>query len=584
MFRLTTTSPLWRLSHFFTPYLNTLALALLALILSTGFYLSVPIAIRYVFDVGLQSSLMQSFWIFFLCLLVCLGFSITSAWRFYLVSWLGERIVADLRVAVFRKVLSYEMQVFEFIQTGEILSRLTTDTVLIEQIIGTSLSMALRNSIALLGALLMIFLTSWQLALLVLCVTPCVLLPIILVLRWQRRLSRDSQDALALTSAYAGEVLQAILVTKAFCHQDYDHRRYQNVIEQSFDSAKKRIWMRALLTVVVIFFILSGLLTVLWFGFSLLRTTPPILSAGELAQFLSYALIVAVSFAAVSEVWGDIQRAAGASERLIELLEKPGEFNKDESSSDIFPEQTSLDITIRHLSFSYPSRSNVSVIDNLNLTIESGKMTAFVGHSGAGKTTLLHLLLRLYTIERGDIYFGKYSIATLPIGTVRALMSFVPQDVSIFSGSILENIHYGQPKASLDSVYAAAKSALVDDFVQNLPAGYATQVGERGMRLSGGQKQRIAIARAFLRNAPFLLLDEATSALDPKNEALLQSVLSTLMKKRTTLVVAHRLSTVRKADKIVFMEKGRLIAEGTHNELMQDSPAYAQFVHYQLSD
>ena len=567
--------------NFLRPYVFILFLAFFALILSSFFYLALPISIRYVFDTAfdpVSSSLVQSSpMAFYGSVLVCLGFALTSAWRFYLVSWLGERVVADLRSAVFAKVLTYEMQQFESLKLGEILSRLTADTVLIEQMVGTSMSMALRNSISLLGGLVMIFYTSWRLSLLVLILLPVVLLPLIGVLRWTRRLSRQSQDAIATTNAYAGEVLQGLITLKVFGHHVSDSMHYNASVEDAFTKAKARILVRSLLTVIVVFVISASLLTVLWFGLMLLHTTPPILTSGALAQFLAYAVIVAVSFAAISEVWGDIERGMGASERLLELLEQPGE----KLSVDT-PEKVAGDIHFKNCSFCYPSRPTVLAIEGFSLTIKQGQTVAFVGQSGAGKSTLLQLLLRLYPVGNGTIFMGDKDINNIEISNLRAAFSMVPQDVQLFSGSVFSNIAYGSRDATKNAVFNASKMALVDDFVKKMPYGYDTLIGERGMKLSGGQKQRISIARAFLRDAPYLLLDEATSSLDAKNESQLHNVLQELTKDRTTLIIAHRLSTVKNADKIVFMEKGRIIDEGSHTDLMKKSHDYAQFVKYQL--
>tara|TARA_A100001015_G_scaffold256015_1_gene297837 strand:- start:255 stop:2009 length:1755 start_codon:yes stop_codon:yes gene_type:complete len=574
--------PLWSLSSYLLPYRFVVALAAIALLLACGFYLALPISIRYFFDYGLNADNSQSVSVFWLGVAVAFAFSLTSAWRFYLVSWLGERVVADIRVQVFSRVLHFDMLRLESLKIGEILSRLSADTTLIEQIVGTSLSMALRNSLSLLGGLVMIFLTSWQLSLLVLVITPCVLVPLLSVLRWQRRLSKLSQDAVASTNAYAAEVLHAIVITQAFCHQSHDIRRYRQTIENAFLTARQRILIRSLLTVIVVFFTTVALLSVLWFGFYLLRTVPAQLSPGQLAQFLGYAVIVAVSAAALSEVWGDIQRASGASDRILELLQVSATLSPSRSLVHEDKLVFTQGMRFCDITFAYPSRPDISVLQDISLHVKSGQVTALVGQSGSGKSTMLSLLLRFYDFSKGTIEFAGHDIKSIDVDIVRRNISYVPQEVVVFSGSIFDNIAYGRPDATKDDVMLAAKLALVDEFAARLPQKYATEVGERGMRLSGGQKQRIAIARAFLRDAPVLFLDEATSALDTKNEALLQDALLRLMQKRTTIVIAHRLSTVSQADCIVFMHHGNVIAKGSHKQLLSKSPEYVRFVNHQL--
>lgn len=570
-------NPLWSLRVFLAPYRLTSVLAFAALLVASVFYLSMPIVLRTFFDYGL-GTVSVSPWLLVGTFLLTLGFAVTSAWRFYLVSWLGERVVADLRVAVFSQVLFYDLYQLEVLQVGDILSRLTADTVLVEQIVGTSLSMALRNLISLIGGAVMIFITSWRLALLVMLLTPCVVLPIFFVLRWQRRLSRDSQDALAHSNAYASEVLHAVDLSQAFCHQQEDIRKYQDYMEAVFVVAGKRIWARALLTVLMVFLIISAFLVVLWSGLWFLQHYPEWMSPGLMAQFVGYAVIVAVAAAALGEVWGDLQRASGASERLQELLQMSGSSSQDHSH---FVEIKQYEIRLENVCFAYQTRPDFPVLRNINLTIPAGKVTALVGPSGAGKTTVLQLLLRFYDVDKGRISIGGQDVESLSLDAVRKCVSVVPQDVTIFSGSVEENIRYGDPEASFSSVLQAAKRARVDAFVCKFPDKYATQVGEQGVRLSGGQKQRIALARAFLKDTPILVLDEATSSLDSKNEALIQEALGQLIQNRTTIVVAHRLSTVQKADQIVFLDQGSIQACGDHQTLLGVSQAYAEFVKMQ---
>ena len=570
-------NPLWSLRGFLAPYRQISIWALVALLVASIFYLAMPVVLRLFFDYGLGTA-SASLWVVAGAFLLTLGFAVTSAWRFYLVSWLGERVVADLRVAVFSQVLFYDLYQLEVLQVGDILSRLTADTVLVEQIVGTSLSMALRNVISLIGGAVMLFITSWRLGLLVMLLTPCVVLPILFVLRWQRRLSRDSQDALAHSNAYASEVLHAVSLSQAFCHQHEDIRKYQTYMEAVFVVAGKRIWARALLTVLMVFLIIGAFLVVLWSGLWFLQHYPEWMSPGLMAQFLGYAVIVAVAAAALGEVWGDLQRASGASERLQELLQMSGSAKQDDPNPvDI----AQYEIVLKDVCFAYQTRPDFPVLRNISLTIPAGKVTALVGPSGAGKTTILQLLLRFYDVNRGAITLGGHDVQSLSPATVRKCVSVVPQAVTIFSGSVEENIRYGDPEASVAAVLEAAKRARVDAFVCKFPDKYATQVGEQGVRLSGGQKQRIALARAFLKDTPVLVLDEATSSLDSKNEALIQEALGQLIQNRTTIVVAHRLSTVQKADQIVFLDQGRIVARGDHQTLCRTSQAYAEFVKMQ---
>lgn len=571
-------NPLWSLRIFLAPHRLTSIWALVALLVASAFYLAMPIVLRTFFDYGL-GMVPASPWMLVFVFLLIFGFAVTSAWRFYLVSWLGERVVADLRVAVFSQVLFYDLYQLEVLQVGDILSRLTADTVLVEQIVGTSLSMALRNSISLIGGVVMIFITSWRLALLVMLLTPCVVLPIFFALRWQRRLSRNSQDALAQSNAFASEVLHAVSLSQAFCHQHEDIRQYQGYMERVFVVAGKRIWARALLTVLMVFLITSAFLLVLWSGLWFLQHYPEWMSPGLMAQFVGYAVIVAVAAAALGEVWGDLQRASGASERLQELLQMSGSLGQD-NKVPVNIEQ--YEIELKDVCFAYQTRPDFPVLRSVSLTMPAGKVTAFVGPSGAGKTTILQLLLRFYDVDQGRISIGGHDVQTLSLEAVRKSVSVVPQDVTIFSGSVEDNIRYGDPEASFSAVVEAAKRARVDAFVSKFSDKYATQVGEQGVRLSGGQKQRIALARAFLKDTPVLILDEATSSLDSKNEALIQEALGQLIQNRTTIVVAHRLSTVQKADQIVFLDQGSVRACGDHQTLLRSSRAYAEFVKMQL--
>ncbi len=574
-------SALKALVPFLHPYGWLLSAAGLALVVTALLSLVLPLAVRRVVD-GFQSGSTEILDQYFLAALaVALLIACGTGLRYYLVTRLGERVVADMRIAVFDRMISMSPAFFERILTGEVLSRITTDTTLLLSVIGSSVSWALRNFLMLLGGLILMIWTAPKLAGLVLLIVPVVIGPVILMGRRVRRLSKDNQDWIAESSGKASEALLSAQTVQAFTHEGETSELFQDVTETSFASAKARIMMRALLTVIVISLVFAGIVGVLWIGARDVRTD--VMSIGELVQFLIYAVIVAGAVGALSEIWGELQRAAGATERLVELL-TIDDAVQDPKVSIPVPNLKAENITFRNVTFHYPTRPEMAALDLFSLTIAAGETVALVGPSGAGKTTVMQLLQRFYDPQEGQIMLGGVDVRHMKRADFRRAMALVPQDPVIFAASARDNIRFGRPKATEVEIEAAAKAAAAHGFLQDLPQGYDTYVGERGVMLSGGQKQRIALARAILRDAPILLLDEATSALDSESERAVQEAVTALSKERTTLIIAHRLSTIKQADRIVVMEAGRIVAEGTHDSLVAQGGLYARLAKLQFSD
>ncbi|MEZ7844929.1 MAG: ABC transporter transmembrane domain-containing protein [Rhodospirillales bacterium] len=516
-------------------------------------------------------------------LLLLVGLSVIIAFgtfaRFYLVSWLGERVVADLRKAVFDRVLSLHPGFFEVTKTGEILSRLTTDTTLLQSVIGSSASMALRSALNFLGGMVMLFVTNAKLAGLVLLVVPIVVVPILIYGRRVRKLSRVSQDRVADVGAFAEESFNAIQTVQAFTHETEDRKRFDVQVKNAFDTAIRRTWARGLLSAIVILLVFNAIAVILWIGGQGVLSGE--ISGGELAAFVFYASVVAFSVGIISEVFGELQRAAGATERLIELLEEEPEILAPANAISM-PDPSQGRVHFDGVTFHYPSRPDMPALVDFTLDIKAGETVALVGPSGAGKSTVFQLLLRFYDPEMGRVVVDDVNVSSADPQNVRQRMALVPQDPVLFGTDGWENIRFGRPEASNEDVRLAADAAAASEFLDELPNGFGTFLGEKGMRLSGGQRQRISIARAVLRDPAILLLDEATSALDAENERLVQTALEKLMVGRTTLIIAHRLATVLNADRIAVIDKGRMVAIGTHFELIKNNPLYARLAALQF--
>jgi ATP-binding cassette subfamily B protein len=512
---------------------------------------------------------------------IAAAISIGTFVRFYLVSWLGERISADIRKAVFDNVVRLHPGFFETNRSGEIMSRLTTDTTLLQTIIGSSFSMALRSSLTLVGALVMMFITNLKLSLIIAIGVPLVLLPILVFGRRVRRLSNASQDSIANVGSYAGEVIQHIRVVQSYTRELFETVAFDKEVERAFAIARRRIWQRSLLICGAILLLFVGMSGMLWEGGQ--DVINGRMSGGELGAFVFYAIMVGSGVATISEVWGELQRAAGAAERLVELLDTRSLID-DPGSQDIPNGDGRPELRLEHLHFSYPTRPEQTALQDFSLPIEAGKSLALVGPSGAGKSTVFELLLRFYDPQQGRILLDGRDIRELGLQQLREHIALVPQQPSLFTGDVRYNIAYGKPEASDEEITAAARAAHAHDFISMLPEGYASHLGEQGVRLSGGQRQRIALARAILNDPKILLLDEATSALDSESEHQVQLALQELMHNRTTVIIAHRLSTILHADKIAVLDQGQLVACGTHSDLLQSCELYARLASLQFRD
>jgi ATP-binding cassette, subfamily B, bacterial len=574
--------PLRLLWPYLRPYRVTLVLALCALLIASGAMLVLPIAFRDVIDQGMalrDRATVDKYFAAFLAAAAVFG--LFAALRFYLVTWLGERVVANLRSDIYRRVVRMDPTFFEVTRTGEVLSRLTTDTTLVQSIAGVNLSITLRSAIQLIGSLALLIATSPSLASMILLLIPLVIAPLIIVGRRLRTLSRQSQDRIADTSGLAGETLNAIQTVQAFTLENLHSERYRTAVEDSFEISVRRNRVRAALTALGTMTVFGAITFVLWQGAH--RVLAAEMSAGELSQFLIYAVYVAISAASLSEMWGEVQRAAGAMERLAELSSATPTIVAP-AHPQPFPQPPQGRIQFEHVSFRYPSRPDSLALDHFTLDIRPGENIAFVGPSGAGKSTTFQLLLRFYDPARGRILIDGVNIAEADPQDVRSRIGLVPQETVLFGATARENIRYGRPRASDAEIEAAARAAGADAFIRELPQGYDTFLGERGTRISGGQRQRIAIARALLKDPPILLLDEATSSLDAESERYVQQALEQLMEHRTTIIIAHRLATILKADRIVVLEQGRIVAIGTHAQLLESNALYARLAALQFAD
>jgi ATP-binding cassette subfamily B protein len=573
--------PLLGLKPYLGRYKGMLAAALVALLVSAGATLAVPLAVRRMIDLGftgIEPDLVDKY---FLTLVgVGLILALASAARFYSVNWLGERVVADIRTDVFKHLTGLSPAFYEATHSGEVMSRLTADTTQIKAAAGTVISQALRNAVLLLGAVVMMTVTSPRLSLLVLIAIPIIVLPLVAYGRAVRARSRRAQDSLAQASAYASEALGQVRTLQAFTHEGAATAHFRAAVERSFDAAKARNRARAGLTALAIFLVFASVVGVLWYGAQdVLSGT---ITGGRLGQFVLYALLAAAGIGELSEVWGEVSQAAGAMERLGELLAVQSQI-KSPAHPQPLPKPPRGELDFDDVSFSYPLRPTLSALDRISFHVARGERVALVGPSGAGKTTIFSLLLRFYDRDSGSVKVDGVLVNEVDLKELRARFAIVPQETALFADTVAANIAYGADVATPQEIEAAARAAFAHDFIAALPAGYSTMLGERGVTLSGGQRQRIAIARAVLRNAPILLLDEATSALDSESETLVQRALDRVMEGRTTLVIAHRLATVTRADRILVLDEGRLVEEGTHQTLIARGGVYARLAELQFA-
>ncbi|KYG23664.1 ABC transporter [Bradyrhizobium sp. AT1] len=572
--------PLLALAPYVLRYRGRAALAFVALTVAALTTLLVPVAVRRMIDFGLTPEGIELINSYFSVMLAVVGvLALASAARYYLVMTIGERIVADLRRDVFAHLLSLSPAFFDSARSGELISRLTADTTQLKSAVGASVSIALRNLMMFLGATAMMVITSPKLSGFVLLAIPLIVLPLVAFGRWVRRLSRNAQDTLAEASAYAGELVGAIRTVQAYTSEGFAEKRFGGEVEQAYEAARTSTQARAVLTAIIIFIVFASVVAILWIGSH--DVLSGAISPGRLGQFVLYAVFAAAGLGQLSEVWGEVSAASGAAERLFEILHVKPDI-KAPASPRALPVPARGEVGFDQVSFAYPARRDVNVLDAVSFTVRPGEKVAIVGPSGAGKSTIFHLLLRFYDPRSGAISLDGVPVKSADPGDFRARIALVPQESTVFAASARENIRFGRPGATDAEVERAAELAHAAEFIRRLPEGFDTPLGERGVTLSGGQRQRIAIARAILRDAPLLLLDEATSALDAESETLVQTALEELMRHRTTLVIAHRLATVLSCDRILVMDQGRIVEQGTHAELVAANGLYARLARLQF--
>lgn len=574
--------PLLALTDYVLRYPWLVTLALLALVLSAAMMLAIPLGVRRMIDLGFSqdnAGFVDQY--FFLMIFIGLVLALASASRFYCVNLLGERVVADLRADVFRHLTRLSPAFYEQTHSGEVMSRLTADTTQIKTAAGVAASQALRNLIMLFGSVFMMIWTSPKLSLLVVFAIPLIVLPLVGYGRMVRKRSRLAQDTLADASAYAAENLGALRTMQAFTHEGRVNSKFARAVNIALEAARSRLVARAILTALVIFLVFASIVGILWYGAS--EVFAGGMTGGHLSQFVLYAVFAAGAVGELSEVWGEVQQAAGAAERLTELMSVEPEISSP-SSPVALPQPALGTIAFNNVTFTYPSREDRPALDSLSFEVETGETIAFVGPSGAGKSTVFNLILRFYDAREGEVFVDGVRVNDADLDALRKRIALVPQDPALFADTILENISYGSEGATRSEVEEAARAALAHDFISEMPEGYDTKVGERGVTLSGGQRQRIAIARALLRDAPILLLDEATSALDAESEKLVQTALDHVMKGRTTLVIAHRLATVQRADRIFVIDDGKIVEMGTHKSLIAEGGTYSRLAALQFTE